>query len=277
MIQKFILFITFFSCNYLLAQEGKLFEVEYDAKKQTVQTLGYTIAKCSNTSIDNTWRDWVKARNGKLALLNKYEANEITFKNSPEKYKVNLNLVDEGNDSLTVITTLLDGNGMYLNSSSMDYAEVYEKLKDLSFEMRKGCYRYELTQANEYMMRLTKQSIDAQTTKANLMKKMLKNQNEFLKLETKKNLEAQKIATIDSQLSFEEDEKKLNKLYNQKAKSETKYNTYDAKSSKLNQAINAANIEMEQLDLTLDGVNKTIKAQNELIQTFKSKLNNIYR
>ena len=278
MIGRRIAFVfSIFLSSFLLAQEGKLFEVEYDVKKQTIQTLGFTIAKCSNISIQNTWTDWAKARNGKLALLNKNEANDVTFKNSPEKYKVNLNLVDEGNDSLTVITTLVDTNGMFVNSSSMDYQEIYSKLQDLSYEMRKGCYRYELTQANEYLMRLTKQTIDAQSNKANLMKKTLKNQNEFLKLETKKNLESQKISTIESQLSFEEDDKQISKLSNQKNKSESKYNSYDTKSAKLNTAIQSANIEMEQIDLTIQGYNKSIKAQNDLIETLKSKLNNIYR
>ena len=278
MIGRRIAFVfSIFLSSILLAQEGKLFEVEYDVKKQTIQTLGFTIAKCSNISIQNTWTDWAKARNGKLALLNKNEANDVTFKNSPEKYKVNLNLVDEGNDSLTVITTLVDTNGMFVNSSSMDYQEIYSKLQDLSYEMRKGCYRYELTQANEYLMRLTKQTIDAQSNKANLMKKTLKNQNEFLKLETKKNLESQKISTIESQLSFEEDDKQISKLSNQKNKSESKYNSYDTKSAKLNTAIQSANIEMEQIDLTIEGYDKSIKAQNDLIETLKSKLNNIYR
>ena len=278
MISKRIAFVfSIFLSSILLAQEGKLFEVEYDVKKQTIQTLGFTIAKCSNISIQNTWTDWAKARNGKLALLNKNEANDVTFKNSPEKYKVNLNLVDEGNDSLTVITTLVDTNGMFVNSSSMDYQEIYSKLQDLSYEMRKGCYRYELTQANEYLMRLTKQTIDAQSNKANLMKKTLKNQNEFLKLETKKNLESQKISTIESQLSFEEDDKQISKLSNQKNKSESKYNSYDTKSAKLNTAIQSANIEMEQIDVTIEGYDKSIKAQNDLIETLKSKLNNIYR
>lgn len=278
MISKRIAFVfSIFLSSFLLAQEGKLFEVEYDVKKQTIQTLGFTIAKCSNISIQNTWTDWAKARNGKLALLNKNEANDVTFKNSPEKYKVNLNLVDEGNDSLTVITTLVDTNGMFVNSSSMDYQEIYSKLQDLSYEMRKGCYRYELTQANEYLMRLTKQTIDAQSNKANLMKKTLKNQNEFLKLETKKNLESQKISTIESQLSFEEDDKQISKLSNQKNKSESKYNSYDTKSAKLNTAIQSANIEMEQIDVTIEGYDKSIKAQNDLIETLKSKLNNIYR
>lgn len=278
MIGRRIAFVfSIFLSSILLAQEGKLFEVEYDVKKQTIQTLGFTIAKCSNISIQNTWTDWAKARNGKLALLNKNEANDVTFKNSPEKYKVNLNLVDEGNDSLTVITTLVDTNGMFVNSSSMDYQEIYSKLQDLSYEMRKGCYRYELTQANEYLMRLTKQTIDAQSNKANLMKKTLKNQNEFLKLETKKNLESQKISTIESQLSFEEDDKQISKLSNQKNKSESKYNSYDTKSAKLNTAIQSANIEMEQIDVTIEGYDKSIKAQNDLIETLKSKLNNIYR
>lgn len=278
MIGRRIAFVfSIFLSSILLAQEGKLFEVEYDVKKQTIQTLGFTIAKCSNISIQNTWTDWVKARNGKLALLNKNEANDVTFKNSPEKYKVNLNLVDEGNDSLTVITTLVDTNGMFVSSSSMDYQEIYSKLQDLSYEMRKGCYRYELTQANEYLMRLTKQTIDAQSNKANLMKKTLKNQNEFLKLETKKNLESQKISTIESQLSFEEDDKQISKLSNQKNKSESKYNSYDTKSAKLNTAIQSANIEMEQIDVTIEGYDKSIKAQNDLIETLKSKLNNIYR
>ena len=261
----------------LYAQEGKIFDVEYDVKNQTVQTLGFTIAKCSNTSIQNAWTDWVKARNGKLALLNKNEANEVTFKNSPEKYKATLNLVDEGNDSLTVITTMMDSNGMFVTSSSMDYPEIYERLRDLSYEMRKGCYRYELTQANEYMIRLSNQNLDLQKQKGKLMQSMLKNQNELLKLETKKNIETEKLSTIESDLIMTTDDGKIDKLMKQKTKVESSYYSYDTKITKLNEAIKAANIQMEQLETSSAGVNQISTSQSKLIESLRSRLNNIFR
>ncbi len=261
----------------LYAQEGKIFDVEYDVKNQTVQTLGFTIAKCSNTSIQNAWTDWVKARNGKLALLNKNEANEVTFKNSPEKYKATLNLVDEGNDSLTVITTMMDSNGMFVTSSSMDYPEIYERLRDLSYEMRKGCYRYELTQANEYMIRLSNQNLDLQKQKGKLMQSMLKNQNELLKLETKKNIETEKLSTIESDLIMTTDDGKIDKLMKQKTKVESSYYSYDTKITKLNEAIKTANIQMEQLETSSAGVNQISTSQSKLIESLRSKLNNIFR
>lgn len=261
----------------LFAQEGKLFDVEYDVKGQTVNTLGFTMAKCSQISIQNAWMNWVKARNGKLALLNKNEANEVRFKNSPESYKATLNLVDEGNDSLTVITTLVDGNGMYANASSVDYPEIYERLKDLSFEMRKGCYRYELTQANEYMIRLSNQNLELQKQKGKAMQNLLKNQNELLKLETQKNSVTEKLSTIESDLMQATDDRKIDKLMRQKQKVEGDYYGLDSKIGKLNESIKGGNIQLEQIEQSLSGGMEVYQSQSHLIESLRSKLNEIYR
>ncbi|ADX67014.1 MULTISPECIES: hypothetical protein [Weeksella] len=273
-----IFYILFcISLSPLFAQEGKLFDVEYDVKGQTVNTLAFTMAKCSQISIHNAWVNWVKARNGKLTLLNKNEANEVRFKNSPENYKTTLNLVDEGTDSLTIITTLVDEKGMFVNASSVDYPEIYERLKDLSFEMRKGCYRHELTQANEYMIRLSNQNLDLHKQKGKVMKSLLKNQNELLKLETQKNSVTEKLSTIESDLMQASDDKKIDKLMRQKQKVESNFYGLDSKIGRLNESIKEGNIQLEQIEQTLSGVTEVYQSQSNLIENLRRKLNEIYR
>lgn len=267
-----------FAFHFLLAQENEnIFEVEYELNGAQVKSLAFSVENCSQTIIHNTWQNWVMNKGGSFNILKKYEANNLQFKNSDDRYKVTLSIVEDSPTKKTIINTLTDQNGMYFSESNPDFNEIYEKLLDLSFQTRKACVRNSLRVANEAMIRLSKQNVDLQSRKGSAIKSYLKSNNELLKLENKKMLLADKLDLLQNQLERSSDDKKIAELMKRKSKAENSFATLESKIESLTAKVSMAEQESELLDKEIDVTTSQLQTQREMINTFKNKFNSIQR
>lgn len=262
----------------VLGQDNEgLFAVEYEMNGKQINSFAYSVENCTQTLAHNTWQNWVLNKGGNFNLIKKYEATNLQFKNSDDRYKVILSVVEDSPTKLTLINTLIDQNGMYFSESNPDFNEIYEKLKDLSFQTRKACVRNNLKVANESMIRLSKQNVDLQSRKGSSIKTYLKSTNELLKLENKKYLVGESLDLIENQLERASDDKKIDVLMKKKLKAESKFKSLDAKIQELTTKVTLEESNSQTLDNQLDVVSSQLKSQRINIELLKSKFNTIKR
>ena len=117
------------------AQENEtLFAVEYNLNGSQIDSYAFSVENCSQNLVLNTWQNWVLSKEGTFNILKKYEATNLHFKNSDDFYKSTLNIIEDSPTKFTVINTLVDQNGMFFSESNPDFSEIYERLKDFSFQ-----------------------------------------------------------------------------------------------------------------------------------------------
>lgn len=273
-----VLVFSLLFTNAIYAQENEgLFEVEYELNGQQMKSFGYSVENCAQSLVYNTWQNWVLNKGGSFNILKKYEANNIQFKNSEDQYKVTLSIVEDSPVKLTLINTLMDQNGMYFSESNPDFSEIYERLRDLSFQTRQACVRNNLKVANESMIRVSKQNVDLQTKKGASIKSYLKANNELLKLENKKTMLIEKLDLIQNQLERASDDKKVDVLMKKKAKTEANFVSVDTKIQTLTAKVKLEEENNQGLDGQIDIVTSQLQTQRSNIETLKAKFQQIQR
>ncbi|MBF0598149.1 hypothetical protein [Faecalibacter rhinopitheci] len=274
----FALMLSLLFTGSVFGQENEgLFAVEYEMNGQQMNSFGYSVENCSQTLVHNTWQNWVLNKGGNFNILKKYEANNLQFKNSEDKYKVILSIVEDTPVKFTLINTLIDQNGMYFSENNPSFNEIYEKLKDLSYQTRRACVRNNLKVANESMIRVSKQNVDLQTKKGNSIKSYLKSSNELLKLENKKNLLGEKLDLIENQLERATEDKKVEVLMKKKDKVESNFHSVDGKIQTLTAKVTMSEETSQALDEQIDQVTSQLQTQRSNIENLKTKFNSIER
>lgn len=274
----FALMLSLLFTGSVFGQENEgLFAVEYEMNGQQMNSFGYSVENCSQTLVHNTWQNWVLNKGGNFNILKKYEANNLQFKNSEDKYKVILSIVEDTPVKFTLINTLIDQNGMYFSENNPSFNEIYEKLKDLSYQTRRACVRNNLKVANESMIRVSKQNVDLQTKKGNSIKSYLKSSNELLKLENKKNLLGEKLDLIENQLERATEDKKVEVLMKKKDKVESNFHSVDGKIQTLTAKVTMSEETSQVLDEQIDQVTSQLQTQRSNIENLKTKFNSIER
>jgi len=264
--------------GFSIAQENEnLFAVEYELNGSQMNSFAYSVENCSQSLVHSTWQNWVLNKGGSFNILKKYEANNLQFKNSDDKYKVVLSVVEDAPNKLTLINTLIDQNGMPFSETNPDFKEIYEKLLDLSFQTRKGCVRNSLKTANETLIRLSKQNVDLQTKKGNAIKSSLKAYNDLLKLENKKGLTIEKYELLENQLERATDDKKVEALMKKKNKTESNLASIEVKVQDLTAKVATADANSQALDAQIDVVTEQLQTQRTMTETLKSKFISIER
>ena len=277
--KKYIGFgLLVFAFNFLSAQENEnIFEVEYDQNGIKVKSLAFSIENCSQTNIYNTWQNWVMNKGGSFNILKKYEGTNLQFKNSDDRYKATLSIVEDVPSKYTIINTLTDQNGMYFSESNPDFNEIYEKLIDLSYQTRIGCARNSLKVANESMIRLSKQNVSLQSRKGSAIKSYLISNNELLKLENKKMSLIDQLDLIQNQLDRASDDKLISNLMKKKTKLEGKFVSLESKISSLTTKVSLAEQESSMLDKEISVTTTQLQSQRSQIETFKNNFKAIKR
>lgn len=274
----FALMLSLLFTGSVFGQENEgLFAVEYEMNGQQMNSFGYSVENCSQTLVHNTWQNWVLNKGGNFNILKKYEANNLQFKNSEDKYKVILSIVEDTPVKFTLINTLIDQNGMYFSENNPSFNEIYEKLKDLSYQTRRACVRNNLKVANESMIRVSKQNVDLQTKKGNSIKSYLKSSNELLKLENKKNLLGEKLDLLENQLERATEDKKVEVLMKKKDKVESNFHSVDGKIQTLTAKVTMSEETSQALDEQIDQVTSQLQTQRSNIENLKTKFNSIER
>lgn len=260
------------------AQDNEtLFAVEYEMNGKQIDSYAYSVENCSQTLVVNTWQNWVLSKEGSFNILKKNEANNLHFKNSDDSYKVTLSIIEDTPNKLTVINTLLDQNGMYFSVNNPGFEEIYERLKDLSFQTRKACVRNNVKFSNEMMIKLNKQNVSLQTQKANEIKAYLKATNDLLKLEYRKNLMGEKLDLLENQLERASDDKKIDALMKKRNRTEKQFKTLESNSESLNTKIKFFEENNNVIDSQIDVLSTQIKTQRGLTDIQKAKLESLQR
>ncbi|RLZ07346.1 hypothetical protein [Faecalibacter macacae] len=270
--------VSLFFSGVSFAQENEgLFAVEYEMNGRQMNSYAYSVENCSQTTVHNTWQNWVLNKAGSFNILKKNEANNLQFKNSQDSYKIILSIVEDSPTKLTLINTLQDQNGMYFSENNPDYNEIYEKLRDLSYQSRRACVRNNLRVANESMIRLSKQNVELQTKKGSSIKSYLKSNNELLKLENKRTLVGEKLELIENQLERASDDKQIDVLMKKKTKEVNKFKTLEDKIQVLTGKVTMAEEYNNVLDGQIDVVTSQLQTQRSAIDNLKSKFESIER
>lgn len=268
--------LLFSGVSFAQENEG-LFAVEYEMNGRQMNSYAYSVENCSQTTVHNTWQNWVLNKAGSFNILKKNEANNLQFKNSQDSYKIILSIVEDSPTKLTLINTLQDQNGMYFSENNPDYNEIYEKLRDLSYQSRRACVRNNLRVANESMIRLSKQNVELQTKKGSSIKSYLKSNNELLKLENKRTLVGEKLELIENQLERASDDKQIDVLMKKKTKEVNKFKTLEDKIQVLTGKVTMAEENNNVLDGQIDVVTSQLQTQRSAIDNLKSKFESIER
>lgn len=264
--------------GFSIAQENEnLFEVEYELNGKQMNSFAYSVENCSQSLVHSMWQNWVLNKGGSFNILKKYEANNLQFKNSDDKYKVVFSVVEDGPNKLTLINTLIDQNGMPFSETNPDFKEIYEKLLDLSFQTRKGCVRNSLKVANETLIRLSTQNVDLQSKKGSAIKSSLKSYNDLLKLENKKALVAEKYELIENQLERATEDKKIETLMKKKNKTESSLTSLEIKVQDLTAKVATAEESSQALNTQIDVVTEQLQTQRTMTEALKSKFIGIER
>lgn len=268
--------IVFSSSLFAQTDEG-LFEVEYELNGQDLKSFAFTTGNCQANTIYKSWENWVSNKEGTSSFLKKHEASNIKFKNSQDVYKSIISLVEEENGKTTIINTLTDQNGMTFNQNSLEFDKIYSSLQDLSTKTKQACVRNELKLANEGLIRLTKDNADAQMKKGTSIKSYLKNSNSLLKLESQKQVLADKLELITNQLERTSDDKSVDKLMKKKLKTENSLNTIESKVNDLSTKIQSAEENDKILDTKISQLSLQIQQQRKNTENLKNKYNSITR
>lgn len=278
--KQFFLGITMLLSFEVIAQEQKdetLFKVEYELNGQGLESYAFAVNNCAQTTVYNAWHNWIVNKGGSTNLLKKYEASNVKFKNSDDIYKAILSFVEDTPTKFTVITTLTDQNGMSLNDSSPEFTEIYERLRDLSFQSRKACVRNDLRFANELLMKLSRQTVEVQTKKGAVLKNSLRDGNELLKLENKHQQLGEQLDLLENQLERASDDKMVDAVMKKKNKTESNFQSVDGKLSELTQKIEQAEVQDTILDKDLDRLTWQLQTQREIIRKLRSNYTTIVR
>jgi chromosome segregation ATPase len=264
--------------GFVKAQENEtLFAVEYELGGNKIDSYAYSVENCSQSIIHNAWQNWVLSKEGSFNILKKFEANNLHFKNSDDSYKVSLSIVEDAPTKYTIINTLIDQNGMYFSENNPDFSEIFERLKDLSFQTRRACVRNSLKFSNEMMIKLNKQTVDLQTKKGNDIKNHLKSTNELLKLEYRKNLVGEKLDLLENQLERAVDDKKVDALMKKRNKVEKQFISLEDNIETLSNKIKSLEINSNGLDGQIEILTSQIGSQRVLTNNLKDKLENLQR
>lgn len=254
------------------AQDNQeLFEVEYELNGKQNQSYAYTVENCSQNTIYNTWQNWVLNKGGNFSILKKHEASNLQFKNSNDRYKVILSVVEDSPTQFTIINTLTDQNGMSFSNSNPDFNEIYEKLRDLSFQSRKACVRTALKTANESLIKLTKENVSLQSKKGSSIKTSLKSNNQLLKLENKQALLVDKLDLLENQLERATEDKAIDQLMKKKNKTVAKATGLETSIQNLVVKIALADEQNTILDQKVEEINNLYKSQRANVESLKSK------
>lgn len=264
------------SIGYGQENEG-LFAVEYEMNGKQMNSFAYSVENCSQSLVYSTWQNWVVNKGGSSTILKKYEANNLQFKNSDDRYKVTLSVVEDSPTKLTLINTLVDQNGMYFSESNPDFNEIYEKLRDLAFNTKKACVRNNLKVANESMITLSKENVSLQTKKGTAIKSYLKSNNSLLKLENRKTILGEKLELLENQLERSSDDKKIDALMKKKNKTLASFRSVDENINTLTGKVTMAEENSKVLDDQIDRVTSQLQAQRVVIDNLKEKFIQIQR
>jgi len=260
------------------AQDNEsLFAVEYEMNGRKMDSFAYSVENCSQTLILNTWQNWVLSKGGTFNILKKHEASNLQFKNSDDIYKVTLSIVEDSPTKFTIINTLIDQNGMFFSEANPGFDEIYERLKDLSFQTRKACVRNNLKFSNEMMIKLNKQNVSLQTQKGAEIKSLLKSTNELLKLEARKVLAVEKLDLLENQLDRASDDKKIDALMKKRNRAEKQFLTLEKQSDELDGKIVFIEENSNVIDTQIDVLETQIRAQKSLTENLKNRLNQLQR
>ena len=274
----FTLALSLLLSGLSFAQENEgLFEVEYELNGKQNQSFAYTVENCSQSTVHTTWQNWVLNKGGSFSILKKNEASNLQFKNSNDRYKVILSIVEDSPTQLTLINTLIDQNGMNFSTNNPDFNEIVEKLKDLSYQSRKACVRTNLKTANEAMIKLSKQNVDLQAKKGSTIKTYLKSTNELLKLENKQVLITDKLDLIENQLERASDDKMIDGLMKKKDKEVKKYKSLEVSIQDLTQKVETADVTNNALTEQINTITSQLQVQRTAIDNLKVKFNGIQR
>lgn len=268
--------LLFSGVGFAQDNEG-LFAVEYELNGQQMNSFAYSVENCAQTTVHNTWQNWVLNKAGSFSILKKNEANNLQFKNSQDRYKIILSIVEDSPTKLTLINTLQDQNGMYFSENNPDFDEIYEKLRDLSYQSRRACVRNNLRVANESMIKLSKQNVELQTKKGSSIKSYLKSNNELLKLENKRTLIGDKLDLIENQLERASDDKQIDLLMKKKTREVKKFTTLEEKIQVLTGKVSMDEDYNNVLDDQIDEVTSKLHTQRNAIDNLKSKFESIQR
>ena len=268
--------LLFSGASFAQDNEG-LFAVEYEMNGNKINSFAYSVENCSQTTAHNTWQNWVLNKAGSFNILKKNEANNLQFKNSQDRYKIILSIVEDSPTKLTLINTLIDQNGMYFSENNPDFNEIHEKLRDLSYQSRKACVRNNLRVANEAMIRLSKQNVELQTKKGSSIKSYLKSNNELLKLENKRTLIGDKLDLLENQLERAADDKQIDVLMKKKTKAVNKFQTLEENIDVLTGKVSVAEENNNVLDDQISVITSQLQGQRTIIDNLKSKFEAIER
>ncbi|WP_322971971.1 hypothetical protein [Faecalibacter sp. LW9] len=275
-ILAFAVTTLWFSFGWGQDNEG-LFAVEYEMNGKQINSFAYSVENCTQTLAHSTWQNWVENKGGSSSILKKYEANNLQFKNSDDRYKVILSIVEDSPTKLTLINTLIDQNGMYFSESNPDFNEIYEKLRDLAFNTKKACLRNNLKVANESMISLSRQNVSLQTKKGTEIKSYLKSNNALLKLENRRTVLGEKLDLLENQLERASDDKKIDALMKKKNKTLSTFKSVEGNINTLTSKVTIAEENSKVLDDQIDHVTSQLQAQRNMIDQLKLKFNKIQR
>ncbi len=278
--KQIFLGITMLLSYGLTAQEQKdetLFRVEYEMNGQALESYAFSVENCAQSTVYSAWQNWITNKGGTTNLLKKHEATNVKFKNSDDIYKAVLSFVEDGPNKFTVITSLSDQNGMSLNDQSPEFGEIFERLKDLSFQSRRACVRNDLRFANELMMKLSRQTVEVQSKKGTALKNTLRDANELLKLENKRQQLGERLELLENQLERASDDKAIDGLMKKKNKAEKSFHEIDARTATLTQKVEQAEVTDAILDQDIDRFTRQLQGQREIIGKLKNKYTAIVR
>ena len=275
-ILAFAVTTLWFSFGWGQDNEG-LFAVEYEMNGKQINSFAYSVENCTQTLAHSTWQTWVENKGGSSSILKKYEANNLQFKNSDDRYKVILSIVEDSPTKLTLINTLIDQNGMYFSESNPDFNEIHEKLRDLAFNTKKACLRNNLKVANESMISLSRENVSLQTKKGTEIKSYLKSNNALLKLENRRTVLGEKLDLLENQLERASDDKKIDALMKKKNKTLSTFKSVEGNINTLISKVTIAEENSKVLDDQIDHVTSQLQAQRNMIDQLKLKFNQIQR
>ena len=183
-------------------------------------------------------------------------------------------------ENFNVVSNLFSkkiGNNVEKDFSFADFSEIYERLKDFSFQTRRACVRNNLKFGNEMMIKLNKQNVSLQTQKGNEIKAYLKSTNDLLKLEYRKNLLGEKLDLLENQLERASDDKKIDVLMKKKNKAEKQFINLENEVEKVSGKIKFFEENSDVIDSQIDGLSSQIKSQRAMTENFRRKLESIER
>lgn len=280
-----IFLIGFIFNVFFLFSQSKIEKFEYERKSERIISFSYKIEGCPKSVISQVWKTMVETNGGKSSFVGEvfdnYSAENVVFPSlvSEGELKLYFQVFDYKNDSLMVTNAFqkIDGQFILPNLANGISIEAKEIMLDFSFEVRKECKKYELSEAAKYAEDLHRKIYVLENQNLFLDKSIISTHSKIKKLDYMVKTLADQINFYEKKGNQTEDDFTRTKLGQQYSIVAKKHSKLNAKLLAETASINEYRVKKESNLDSIKVMQKEIESQKLVVESIRAALEKVKR